>query len=154
MNQKLSDWASVAEIISGIAVVVTLVFLVFGIRENTEITRADAYARNLDSLNQSRRQLAQDEEMARIYQAWWEGRGGELDRGERYRLRLWLSAIWADYEMAYFANEYGTLGPSEWRRFETAACENRARMLDPMLWSEIESFFSEPFADFMERRCR
>ena len=40
MKQKLSEWASIAEIVSGIAVVITLVFLIFGIRENTEVTRA------------------------------------------------------------------------------------------------------------------
>lgn len=51
---KLSGWASIAEIISGTAVLITLVFLVFGIRENTEITRAAAYDRNIDSLNQWR----------------------------------------------------------------------------------------------------
>ena len=35
MNQKLSDWASIAEIISGVAVVVTLIFLLVELRENT-----------------------------------------------------------------------------------------------------------------------
>ena len=36
MKLKLSDWASVAEIMSGIAVVVTLIFLILGIRANTD----------------------------------------------------------------------------------------------------------------------
>ena len=30
MNQKISDWASIAEIVGGIAIVVTLAFLTFG----------------------------------------------------------------------------------------------------------------------------
>lgn len=32
MNLKLSDWASIAEIVSGIAVVATLIFLIRGIQ--------------------------------------------------------------------------------------------------------------------------
>ena len=40
MNQKLSDWASLAEIISGVAVVVSLVVLIAEIRGNTDEVRA------------------------------------------------------------------------------------------------------------------
>ncbi len=43
MNQKLSDWASAAEIIASIAVVITLIILILGIRENTEVVRAGSY---------------------------------------------------------------------------------------------------------------
>ena len=40
MNQKLSDWASIAEIASSVAVVVTLIVLVVEVRGNTEAIRA------------------------------------------------------------------------------------------------------------------
>ena len=40
MNQKLSDWAAIAEIISSFAVVVTLIFLIAEISGNTEATLA------------------------------------------------------------------------------------------------------------------
>ena len=40
MNQKLSDWAAIAEIISSSAVVVTLIFLIVEIAGNTEATLA------------------------------------------------------------------------------------------------------------------
>ena len=61
MTQKLSDWASIAEIVSGIAVVVALVFLVVGIRENTEMARASMYERTFDSLNQWRMDIANND---------------------------------------------------------------------------------------------
>ena len=48
MNQKLSDWAHIAEIVSGIAIVVTIVVLISEVRSNSgllqrqiEIERAD-----------------------------------------------------------------------------------------------------------------
>ena len=41
MNQKLSDWASLAEIVSAVAVVATLIFLIIEIRGNSEAIRAD-----------------------------------------------------------------------------------------------------------------
>ena len=37
---KLEKWALIAEIVSSVAVVVTLVLLLFEVRENTDIARA------------------------------------------------------------------------------------------------------------------
>jgi hypothetical protein len=42
MNKQLSDWASLAEIVSGIAVIMTLILLIFEIRGNTSEIRASA----------------------------------------------------------------------------------------------------------------
>jgi hypothetical protein len=39
MNKKLSDWASIAEIVSGVAAEIALIFLIVGIRSNSEMTR-------------------------------------------------------------------------------------------------------------------
>ena len=36
MNQKLSDWASIADVIAGIAVVISLVVLIVEVRSNTD----------------------------------------------------------------------------------------------------------------------
>lgn len=68
MSRKLSDWANAAQIVSGIAVVVTLLFLILGIRENTAITRATAYDRNMDSLNYVRNVLVTDPETLDAWQ--------------------------------------------------------------------------------------
>ena len=69
MNQKLSNWASIAEIIAAIGVIVTLIFLIVGIRENTEITRVTAFDRNMESVNQWRLEMAKDPELARIWRS-------------------------------------------------------------------------------------
>jgi len=68
MNQRLSNWASISEIASGIGVIVTLIFLIAGIRDNTEITRSAAFDRNMESINQFRLELAKDSELTRIWQ--------------------------------------------------------------------------------------
>ena len=47
---KLEKWALIAEIVSGLAVVLTLVILIHGIRENTATVRATAAATSRDSL--------------------------------------------------------------------------------------------------------
>lgn len=43
MNQKLSNWASIAEILSGIAVVISLILLLFEVQGNSEAVRAATF---------------------------------------------------------------------------------------------------------------
>lgn len=105
MNQKLSDWASVAEIVSGVAVVVTLIFLVLGIRENSEITRAVAYERNVDSRNEWRMCVSEDDERLRIYQAFLAGQIDDLNDLAIDRLGFILDAIWSINEKTYYSNQ-------------------------------------------------
>jgi len=64
MNQKLSDLASLAEIVSGVAVVVTLVFLVIGIRDNADVTRFSVYSDLLNEINENERARINNPELA------------------------------------------------------------------------------------------
>ena len=152
MNQRLSNLASIAEIISGIAVVVTLVFLVFGIRENTEIMRAAAYDRNMASLNEWRRGVTQDEQLTRLYGKFVEEDLVGLTTDEQWRLRLVINQLLGIYENSYFARQYGTLGPSEWSRFETQICTLRARMPADM-WDAVKPLLTDEFNEYAAALC-
>ena len=152
MNQKLSDWASLAEIVSSIAVVVTLVFLVAGIRENTETTRVAVYDSNIDSLNQWRLSVAQDEELLNRWNAYRRGEITEVVEAEDAGLGLVLTALWGVYEKSYYANEYGIMSGSEWSRFEVQICVNRAQNV--RLWRELDSIrLTAEFVDFVATLC-
>ena len=47
MNQKLSDWASIAEIFGGIAIVISLVFVGIQIKGNTGATQAATFQQHM-----------------------------------------------------------------------------------------------------------
>ena len=155
MNQKLSYWASIAEIISSIGVVITLVFLALGIRENTEVTRAEAYDRNIDSLVQLRIDIARSPELLAAWNSW--GRNEpleELSYDEQRRLQLLLNAYWGIYEKSYYAHEYGTLGPAEWSRFENmfrGFCEREERL---ETWKAlVSSQLTDQFVAYVDSMC-
>ena len=63
---KLENFAHIAEVISGIAVVISLVFLIYGIRENTEVTRTVAYEGLIDSINNFTLTIVPDEDLSGI----------------------------------------------------------------------------------------
>lgn len=152
MNRKLSDWASIAEIISGIAVVVTLIFLIVGIRENTEVTRAAAYGGILSGLNEMALTVTQDEALAGIWQSYRAGESEELSDGEEFRLRTLLRNMWRLYEWAYYSNLYGTLGSNEWDRFERRICAERGVSTQAQ-WNYVESVLTEEFSGHILSSC-
>jgi hypothetical protein len=119
---RLSDWSSVAEIISGIAVVVTLIVLIVEIRDNTELLRVSAYNENLDSLNEFGALVSRDADTARIWQALLSEETANLDEIDRRRLTDWLFILFRNYEKAYFSEQSGLIGEEEWARFNTNIC--------------------------------
>lgn len=134
MKLKLSDWASFAEILSGIAVVVTLILLILGIRENSEITRVSAYTSLVNGLNEIQRDVYKDPELNDMF---WEMYSGNFDAATEsetriFRLRSLLTALFREYDTAFFSKDYGVLSNQEWERFETNICNFREFALDAL----------------------
>ena len=150
MNQKLSNWASIAEIVAAIGVIVTLIFLIVGIRENTEITRVTAFDRNMEAVNQWRMELAKDPELARI----WRSREdlAALSENDHLRLVMLHGSLWGIYEKSYYAREYGLLGQAEWSRFETQMCR-QINSMNPGSWSPMTVTLTPQFVSYVEGLC-
>ena len=149
---KLQRWALIAEIVSGIAVVVTLIFLIFGIRENSEITRAAAYERNIDSFNEWRMWVSEDEDRLRLYDAFLQGQTAGLTDFERMRTGYIVNALWAIYEKSFYSNQYGILGPAEWARTDAQLCQMQNRM-EPAAWENMITRLTKEFADYVSMKC-
>ena len=150
MNYKLSDWASIAEIIAAIGVIVTLVFLILGIRENTEITKAAAFDRNMESLNVFRVDLARDPEFTRLWQSRQDP--GVLSEDDQFRLIMLEGSLWGIYEKSYYARQYELIGESEWSRFETQMCFQLDSM-SSQTWYEMRQVLTSQFISYAEGLC-
>jgi len=154
MKLKLSDWANLAEIVSGVAVIVSLIFLILGIRENTEITRAAAYDRNIDALNLLRSEVVRDSETARRWHAYETGQADSLEGIDRMQLNNQINITFSNYEKAYFNHQYGVLGDSEWTRYERQICINQERLDSlPDLKADMETVVTDEFVEYMADLC-
>ena len=155
MNRKLSDWASIAEIISGIAVVITLVFLILGIRENTEIVRASAYAGSMDSLNDFTMDVITNADLRSVWQDYVNENATDFDADETQELQLLLIVLFRNYEKAYFSERYGLLGSAEWGRFERQIClqVDRARLTDESILGFLDVVLTDEFAAYVHGTC-
>lgn len=152
---KLEKWALVAEVVGGIAIVLSLVFVGLQIRSSTQLSRAMAYERNIDSLNDWRLELIGDPELTSLLGTFSGVLSANATATEvnEFRLNLLLNVIFGVYEKSYFAEKIGIMGPDEWARFESQACLNRSRALDRGLWENMERLLTTEFASFLEARC-
>ncbi len=70
-KKKLKEWALLAEVFSGVAILVTLIFLVLEIRTNSELIRTDSFDRNIQSLIDWRRAVIADPESLEVTAAYF-----------------------------------------------------------------------------------
>jgi hypothetical protein len=153
MNQKLSEWASIAEIVSGAAVVVTLVFLVLSIRENSAITRASMFSNSIDSLIENRRDRLLDDALYDSFRALNSGDIDGLDDREIGRLVLYHQNLFQIYEKAYFTREYDLLGDAEWSRFERVICGGNRVLSDAGLVDTAFNSLTDAFREYISDTC-
>jgi hypothetical protein len=149
MNEKLSDWASIAEIVSGIAVVITIVFLVVGIRENTNATQAVAFADLQAEFNRLNESQLDDPALAHLWVNRFDARvTDKLNAEEFSRLVLMNRMIFRLFESAYYARKKGSLDDAQWNRFLFAMCGN-FRDQSEAVWKDTSFILSDEFNSFL-----
>jgi len=110
MKLKLSDWASVAEIASGIAVVLTLVILILSINKNTAVTQASMFAGLVEDLNNIYYTVVPDPELRRI---WSQYIGGNRCRENARSVEMGLGEVIQAVSTQDFSDFVATSCPAE-----------------------------------------
>jgi len=109
MNQKLSDWASMAEIASAIAVVITLILVLVELRENTEAVRAAARQSIAARIEDRTMGVAADSQLADLIFRGQEPGGIEPGSRDEYQLSYFYTSVATSLEEAYFQFQEGNL---------------------------------------------
>ena len=144
---RLKYLAHFAEIISGVAVVVTLIFLVFEVRENSELVRANTFNRNIESLIDLRMEIVSNDDSLRVMAEHW-----GLDDIDLFRRQLFVVSMWSIYEKTYYSHQYGLIGPAEWERFETRICIYSESKNE--FWQDnVANFLTDEFRSYVTAHC-
>lgn len=149
---KLERWALVAEIVGGLAIVVTLVFLIYETRQSTAATYAASYDQLSAEMADWRMALANNPEMQANYFRFAftdDERQGEFPYEDTaYETGVIVSAaLYLIYERAYFAREYGRLGDEEWNRYSNSMCDEFSRRIWPRLGRD---WYTDEFVSFVD----
>ena len=152
MNEQLQKYAVLAEVISALAVVVTLIFLLIGIRDNTAINKAQMFEKLLSDINQHNLTILQDPDLSRIWFARSPDLPDTLSEDDLGRLNYMYRIVFRIYDAAFYSNRYGFLGEGEWARIEVGLCGIRRSMADEM-WRSNQDAMSGEFIEFVEKNC-
>ncbi len=147
---KLKNWALVAEIAGGAAVILTLAFPAAETRSNTNAVRAQTYQSLMAELNDYREMMARDAIYAEAREKMQASGWPSLSLHEKRAIRMPEYIRWAIYESAYFANLRGVLGKPEWERFAAGMCRAFTQFGGGSAMWDADFIISDGFAPMSE----
>lgn len=144
MNQKLSDWASISEIIASIAVVISLVVLIFEVRGNTEAlqsTNRQSIAARTEAIALS---MSENPELARMLAE------GPSNDAESLQLVGYATAVLRNAEEAYLQYREGRLPEGYFRRRALGAIGVLRRYPGGWDWPVNRSAYDPEFVQYFD----
>ena len=105
----LQGLANLGEVIGAIAVIASLIYLAFEIRQNTRAMRQAATQDIIRSLNEQSRCLVESSDLAALYFKASQ-RPGDLTGEERFRFQMLLAYVFSNFELAVEYIREGLLG--------------------------------------------
>lgn len=104
----LQKWSAIAEILSSIAVLATLVFLVFELRQNTDAIKASTYQEMNAVISDINGVFLANPEVSEFIARTASG-DGDLNPHDAIRLRAFISSQYRHADNVYFQYQMGTI---------------------------------------------
>ena len=145
---SLSDWASVAEIVATVAVVVSLIFVVISLERNTAVMQASndnfiyelQYARSRD--------IVSSPGMASIYVK--HRNGEELSAEEQERFRWDKLQELSTWELAFNRHRDGLFSTQLWEGWNGYFKVSFIPQFPADKWAEVRDFYAEDFQSHVD----
>lgn len=149
----LQDLANLAELFSGIAVVISLVYLAIQVRQNTASIRTENFARALDRVSAMQSLLFGNGNLARL-QATGVVDTSALTREERLQLTWWLTEAFGAFEFMFHQAQSGALPDEVWERWSATAAWWISFPGVQAWWQARPTPFSRSFTAFVDGLIR
>ena len=110
----IQDWGSLGELISGIAVVASLLYVAVQLKQNTNITRASARQSIAARASEFQLAVAQNDEILAVVTKLFQHE--ELSSQEEVRLHFFLGCLFRAAEEAFLQHREGFLEDEYWNK--------------------------------------
>jgi hypothetical protein len=147
---KLEQWSFVSQIVGGIAVVLSLIFVGISIQQNTRAIRLSTAQNFQADFRQHELLTAQTGDLADImYRI---NQSIEVTPVEAERARAFSSAVLRAWANAYYQNENGVLDRALWEGQGRRMARTWERFAAVRaLWADDKDMFEPGFVDYMEK---
>ena len=141
--------ANLSEIVGGVVVVLSLIYIAVQVRQNTQAQRTENYSRAQDRLAAVQSMLAQDGEISLIVSK------GTLDTSkltpqERIRFTWFMYEVFGGFEFMFHASRTDAIPEEVWTRWSSAAAWWLTFPGVQAWWQARPTPFTESFTAFME----
>ena len=142
------------EILTSLGVLISVVVLIFEVRESTVAIQRSAYDQAIEAVLEWRYITAADPEFSAIaFKAIGEGLEAELTDAEKFRFQGHMSSLWLIYDRAFWANEYGQMGEMEWERFTRNICQSLPPKDLESVFAVYEKGVTKRFSQYVRSTC-
>ena len=152
-KKKLADWASIAEILTSVVVVVSLVYVGFELNQNTTAIQLSSHQGVIDRFSQADMMIASDKELHRII-ASGERDPSSLSEEEWSRFSRYALPRIGDWEFLFLAERDNAISTVQWNAFERyfhhIACMSGYRKF----WEENRISYAQVFQDNVDEVLR
>ena len=150
---KIERWRILFEGVGLIAIVLSIVFLAFEVRQNTQAMRAAAIQDATDVARQQLLMLVTDREAHRIEMLGHEN-PGQLTPEEHRRYVYMIRSFWLGMQGLYRQWQLGVLPDEEWNVLTGTICSELSTPGVQSLWSEQRQDALIPeFVEFVDAEC-
>jgi len=149
-RERVQLWASVAEIVSAVAIVVSLLYVGSEFRQSQTLSERDADVRLFESVRETNRILIENPDIARIVVE-AAADPAALSEVDRVRYLAYQHLFFDNWEIAWGYHEDEVLGDELWGEWD-GWFGGRAAALPRFAWEATRVHFSGAFRGHVDRR--
>ena len=142
----LQDWGAIGEMIGGVAVIASLLYLSIQIRQNNRMMKANFKQSITDATQLLIYKLIEESEVADKIIS-----GKALEEHEKIKAWLMMRAMLLGYEVQIYQHELGLLDESEWRNLQRVIIESVNYPGFASLWPDYIDQVSDRLREVVEQ---
>ena len=139
---------AIGELVGATAVVATLLYLSYQLRQNTKTTRLSSTQAVCEQLQSMFSLLASDESLAEIFNQ--ASKGTTLTGAKKVRFNAFYSDMFRVYENAFIQRQEKALGDDHWDGMTKMMIDITEMASFPSYWENRKHWFSEKFQQHIE----
>ena len=148
---KLEKWALIAEIIGGIAIVVSLIFVGYEVRQNTQATQIAAYQQLINGISEFNIQTLENPDLRAVRNKLESGTSiEELNPDEQQIINAFLYLTYRNGDMAYMQYRGGLIDEERLISGMGILVKFLAIPTVQSHWNQAKSGFVDEYSDYID----
>ena len=149
---KIKKAAAIAEIISAVAVIVSLLYVGYEVRQNTAAVKSTAFQSINDAEDLFWQSISGDAELSALWEAGMEGGLEALEPAQRSQYTITVRHMIYLYQNVHYQQRKGVVDDELWSAWLASLDEHLAKKGFNDVLNDTKSHLSDPFNELLNSR--